>query len=516
MSWSKVGSLLPAVLASLGGCARVNQIDEGSDAGPTGIEVAVEPQPGPVEGTAHFTVRFSAQMDEGQLLASSGRSETVVLAAEANLERAAAAIAHPRVTAEERKLFVPAEAQIASDVRSIELTPDQPLPPGTFYLLVSPRVRDGAGRHLAGNGARFAFQVAPPSRRATLISPKAGAEVPLNLAVLRVSSPGGRVALVGANGSPVAGPVEARGQVQLAMRLEAGKRYRLSLDGVADEEQSFTAAACSRDAPPALQGGAARLTVRDKSVVAQVVLDWPVRLEVAVDDGSGATVSGETFVSCSPPACGPQSFECEGSVRIDGLKPATDYSLRVTAYDDLGFTARAAPQSFSTVAPLPRLLISEVMANPPPPRGEGEYLEILNLGPGAAAAGSLALAGPDGVARPLLGAAPPIPLLLAPGARALAVGKSFEVARYPSMPPGTPVLRASTQRLLGRGLAHKAPPPIKLVLQGTVPVELADFPGGGPHCPEGASLQRDEKAPADAQATWTCGPVGGTPGKGPE
>jgi hypothetical protein len=516
MSWSKVGTLLPAVLASLGGCARVNQIDERADAGPTGVEMTVEPQPGPVEGTAHFTVRFSAPMDEGLLLASSGRSETVVLAAEANLERAAAAIAHPRVTAEERKLFVLAEAQIGSDVRSIELAPDRPLPAGTFHLLVSPRLRDGAGRHLPGKGARFAFQVLSPPRRATLVSPKAGAEVPLNLAVLRVSSPGGRVALVGADGSPIAGPVEARGEVQLAMRLEAGKRYRLSLDGVADEEQSFTAAACSRDAPPSLQGGAARLAVRDRAVVAKVVLDWPAHLEVAVDDGSGATVSAETFISCSPPACGPQTFACEGSVRIDGLKPATDYSLRVTAHDDLGFTARAAPQSFSTAAPIPRVLISEVMANPPPPRGEAEYIEILNLGPGSAAADSLALAGPDGVVRPLFGATPPAPIRLGPGARALAVGKAFDAGRYPTMPPGTPVLRGSTQRLLGRGLAHKTPPPIKLLLQGTVPVELADFPGGGPHCPEGASLQRDEKVPPDAQAAWTCGPVGGTPGKGPE
>src|SRR5258708_33354583 len=107
------------------------------------------------------------------------------------------------------------------------------------------------------------------------------------------------------------------------------------------------------------------------------------------------------------------------------------------AYDDLGFTARAAPQSFSTVAPLPRLLISEVMANPPPPRGEGEYLEILNLGPGAAAAGSLALAGPHGVVGPLLGAPPPGPLLLPSRGPVLAAWKLCVVARYPMFPPRT-------------------------------------------------------------------------------
>jgi hypothetical protein len=106
-------------------------------------------------------------------------------------------------------------------------------------------------------------------------------------------------------------------------------------------------------------------------------------------------------------------------------------------------------------------------------------------------------------------------VMLAPGSRALAVGASFDPALYASLPAGTPVLRASTQRLLGRGLSDDAPPPFRLVTSAAVAVELAEFPGSNQHCLAGASLQRDESPPPDAPATWSCGRVGGTPGRAP-
>src|SRR5207244_786168 len=167
-----------------------------------------------------------------------------------------------------------------------------------------------------------------------------------------------------------------------------------------------------------------------------------------------------------PPACGPQTFACTASLRLGGLNPATDYVLRVVALDDLGFTLRGPRQKFTTLAALPRVVISEIMAAPPgpAPKSDGEYVEILNLGPGAAALDTLALEADDGVLRPLVASPPPLPVQLAPGARALAVGASFDASRYPSLPPGTPILRAATQRLLGRGLPDDGPPPFRLVL----------------------------------------------------
>jgi len=146
---------------------------------------------------------------------------------------------------------------------------------------------------------------------------------------------------------------------------------------------------------------------------------------------------------------------------------------------------------------------------------DGEYVELFNLGPGSADLESLALQGSDGMLRPLLASPPPLPAILAPGARALAVGASFDASLYPALPAGTSVLRASTQRLLGRGLSDDAPPPFRLVAAAAVAVELAEFPGSDQHCPSGASLQRDEAVPPDTPAPWICGRVGGTPGRPP-
>src|SRR2546426_9114732 len=165
----------------LAGCGKVASPALPPDAGPSQLTVEdVDPAPGAIAASARFTVRFSAAMDEGQLLAPSGRSETVALAAEADVERAAAAIEHAPLSAHERTLLVPAEAAVASDRRSISLAPDSPLLPGGYYLIVSPRLQDEQGRRLAGNGARFAFHVAPPPPAARLLPPAAGGEGPWN------------------------------------------------------------------------------------------------------------------------------------------------------------------------------------------------------------------------------------------------------------------------------------------------------------------------------------------------
>ena len=497
----------------LAGCGKVASPALPPDAGPSQPTVEdVDPAPGAIAASARFTVRFSAAMDEGQLLAPSGRSETVALAAEADVERAAAAIEHAPLSAHERTLLIPAEAAVASDRRSISLAPDSPLLPGGHYLLVSPRLKDEQGRRLAGNGARFAFHVAPPPPAARLLTPAAGGEVPWNVAVIRAFAERGRIALLGPHGEELVS-AEAHGPVALPLvaPLFAGAEYSLALDRATAPGQAFTAAHCTRNAAPALQGGAAQLSVRDTGMTASLVLDWPAQIELTIEDSRGTAVTAAAGILCAPPACGPQSFACSGSVRIEGLRSASDYTLFVTARDDFGFVLRAAPQRFSTIAPLPRAIVSELMAS----GVDGEYVELLNLGPGTADLETLGLQGPDGIVRPLLAGTPPLPALLEPGARALAVGASFDSSIYSMMPPDTPVLRASTQRLLGRGLSDDAPPAFRLVTLAAVPVELAGFPGGNGHCTAGASLQRDEAVPPGSAAAWICGKTGGTPGRPP-
>ncbi len=520
--WTKAGTLLPALLASLAGCARVTAAEEPSDAGPFQPAVAsVDPEPGRAAATAHFMVRFSSAMDLGELIASSGRSESVVLAAAAAAERAAAAISRGHPIAAERALFVSAAATVGQDQLSLELAPDAPLPAGSFFLLVSPRLKDTAGHKLAGNGARFGFDIeaAPPAPAAPrLLTPPPGSTAPLNLARVRVLATDAGVSLIDADGGVVGGPVQGPGEIVIACDgLRAGAAYALAVDGAPVADAGFVVSACPRTQPPAISSIA--ISALDTSVAAEVLLDWPasVRLEVGKPADSpcagAACASVAALAECAADACAAQTFSCATTLRLDGLSPATDYALRVIVQDDEGHTAASAPQLFSTLALLPRLILSEVMLDAQPsPRSAGQYVEIFNQGPGAAPLDGLALVGPDGTARPLLSSTPPLPLVLAPGGRALAVGDSFDASRYPDIPPGTPILRASTQRLLGRGLSPADPPRIDLALNGTI---LARFPGGALACETGQSLQRDEAAASAADGKWSCGRAGGTPGRGP-
>jgi hypothetical protein len=504
-------------------CAAKVAIPAGVDGGlPSAPTVAdVEPAPGEVPENAQFTITFSAPMSEGQLVAGTGRSETVVLAAEDQVEQVAAAISHDSLTAFERTLLVPAWARIGEGHASLTLLPDAPLAAGNYFLLVSARLKDEEGDKLQGNGARFAFSVEPPAAHATLIVPPAGAVAPSNLAVVRASA-AGNVALVASDGTVMAA-AQANGEVALTMpgTLVAGASYFLSLDGAVDSSQGFTVGSCPRSVPPALENGAARLSVRDASVVATVTFDWPVELEVQVGDAdqgdpcaAGSCLTVDAAVSCAPPPCGPQAFVCTASVAVPGLVPASRYALRILAKDDFGSTLRGPVQLFSTLAPLPRLLISEVMATPSAPQTAAEYIELVNLGPGAALLDGLSFLTADGTLHALSGVPPPTPVLLAPGERAIAAGATFDASRYPSLPAQVPVLRAATQRLLSRGLGDTAPQPFQL-MAGTPAVELASFPGGALPCAPGQSLQRDETVPPDADAGWSCGTAGGTPGLPP-
>jgi hypothetical protein len=498
-------------------CAKVDAshpLDAGTGAAPT--IAGVDPPPGSADSAATFRMSFSSAMDEGVLLASTGRSETIAMAAEAVVERAAAAIEHSRLSAEERALLVAASAFIETGATAVTLVPDQPLAPGAYFLLASSRLRDTEGRRVAA-AARFRYEVAHPKERPKLVSPQAGAVVAANLARVRVQSPAGRgrLAVVNSSGVELASAQAASGIVELALcppwsgsgcaALRPGETYFVALDGEAAPGQSFAAAWCPRLDPPRVDS---RVRVRDTSMIVDAQLDWPARLTVAV--GSDAAAAGEAI--CAPDPCNSAAPSgCQATATVDGLAPGTAYDVRLTVEDDEGHAVQFAPVRVSTVALLPKMRISEVMASPPPPlpRSDGEYVELWNEGMTPADISALALSGVDGIARPLVGVPPPIPVVLAPGARALAVGASFDAARY-EIPDGVPVMRAAGQRLLGHGLADDPTPAISLVgTFGGTQIELSSFPGGAPSCVAGVSVE------IDGPSGWKCGRDGGTPGTFP-
>ena len=508
-------------LAAALGCARV-ETQEAPDAGSAGPPriADLDPAPGAVAARAHFKVSFSEAMDEGQLLASSGRSETVVLAPEALVERAAAAIEHSRLSAEERSLIVTAQASIVPGAAELDLLPEQPLAPGGYWLLASTRLRDVSGRHLQA-AARFHYTVAEAGVHAALVTPPAGATVAANLGRVRISvdRDGARVSVVGPEGA-ISSAEAARGIVELPLcpawsgsgcsTLRAGQTYSVFLEGEPVTGASFTAGQCPRLEPPR---GAVQLRPRDVSIGADVRLDWPARvaMQVGACPGSGCRTA-EAFAICAPDPCEQTpDARCNVSLRVDGLQAGNLYPVQLLVEDDEGHLARGPVQQVVTSGALPRLVLAEVMASPPgpTPRSDGEYVEILNAGSFPVDVSSAGLAGADGVARAVLASADG-GVVLGPGGRALAVGASFDEMRY-AIPRGVPILRAATQRLLGRGLADDPPPLIALLAtdsEGTL-AEVDRFPGGGPRCPQGSSIE------AHPDAGWACGDAGGSPGRPP-
>jgi hypothetical protein len=483
-------------------------------------------------------------MDPSPLLADVGKSESVVLVPTSQAEALAAGLGRARLTDNERALLRPARVEITPDLRSVTLSFDPPLREGRYSLLVSPRLRDGQGL-LLRTLHRADYELGGPAPQPVLVSPAPDGFAPLNQHRLRVSLPMGRAGsllrVVGAGGPIAAAPLpdqpgEAIVELPVAWDQPAfrpGETIRLELDGQPLAGQSFQALACIRAEPPSLLS--ASLVPTSTAAAAAVSLDWPAAVRVSwVElagplDGDPAelfeSLCGATCPSavaaarCAPTDCGPVRSGCRAELRLGALQPRTSYLVRTLAADDEGRTVRLPIQKFSTLDPVPWLEISEVMASPTGslPRADGEYLELWNLGAGAVDVGRLALVGRDAVVRPLLGTPPPVPVFLRPGERALAVGASFDAGRY-ELPPGLPILRAATQRLLGHGLDDAGAQAVSLLLlaeQGAasrLPLQLSIFPGVRAPCAAGASLERVFSPMPSEPIVFRCGDSGGTPG----
>ena len=499
-------------------CARLDGEQVAGDGGLVDLPrvSGVQPPEGDADPKTAFHVAFSTAMDQGQLVASTGRSESVAIASETTVDRAAAAIEHSRLTVDERGLLVAAAATIEDGGAAVTLTPEAALAPGTYYLLVAARLRDPAGHRLS-EALRYRYSVPAPRAQITLVAPAPGGTAPANLARARVSiaSGDGTLALVGPKGVVASLPIAGPGQVDLPFcrpsaktcaPLEAGQTYSLVLDGKAIDGAAFTVARCARLLPPQ---GTFRLAVRDTSLVAEVQLDWPSRVALRASCSDGKCPEGFAETACAPDPCAPPTVgACTASVHLTGLAPATEYAVHLDLDDDEGHATAGESQLVTTLSPLPTVVISEVMASPPgpAPRRDGEYVELWNAGKAPVDVAGLTLTGSDGTARRVLGSPPAGPVALAPGGRALAVGASFDASRY-ALSAGILVLRASTQRLLGRGLSDASPPP--LVLSSEAGIELSTFPGNSATCPVGASME------LQGTSGWKCGRVGGSPGAPP-
>jgi hypothetical protein len=300
---------------------------------------------------------------------------------------------------------------IVVDDDTLRITPRAPLDPLTAYsLIVSAEVRDAAQNPLVdalGLAAPFRYDfttdAGPPSvvsadvAASSLVAPnRRRITVTFNQPVQRVTSDS--LFLSPATAVEALLVDENRTTATLLLpegagceRLTPGATYTLTAtDAIrADNGQSLTpfsttfttGAAC--DTAPLLLVGGPEVIAGELAATVRFLTSRASTTEVRFGVGGVLDCLGGACPVLGNPArtavAGSSPPRFLHSVEIAGLQLGQTYDVVVTAEDDVGNAVRAST-SFVT-APLPRIAINEVMANPTTPEPAGEFIELANFGP---------------------------------------------------------------------------------------------------------------------------------------
>ena len=384
--------------------------------------------------------------------------------------------------------------EVVHEEATVRIRPRAPLLPQTRYLLVvASSVRDRAGNPLAGalllsESFRFSFTTDQGLPVATLAM-AAGALVSPDVRRLRVRF-SQRVQGVGPESMRFeGGPAsvesvlldEGRAEADVLLRplddsqpcarLASSVEYQLALgeeirtdSGVAVGPAVIpftTSAGCDglENAvlqPPSVMAGERHATIRfatareGQGEVFFGILGAPLDCLGGPCPVRGVVVT-EAAADTSPP-------RFVHRVEVLSLAPLLTYEFVVRAEDNSGGIALARG-TFAT-APLPRVALNEVMANPPQAAGaepRGEYVELVNWGEEPLDLSGWSIAVDGGESEGGRSCALPSPLILQPGAYALIVGSDFDGSVY-GIDVATVVARMSTTQLCGSLLNRRAQP----------------------------------------------------------
>ena len=174
--------------------------------------------------------------------------------------------------------------------------------------------------------------------------------------------------------------------------------------------------------------------------------------------------------------------------------------------DRSGNTAQSAPALLNLPPALPRIVITEVLANPAGSETTQEFVEILNAGTEAVVLGGLVIA--DKAGSDLLPEQ-----ALAPGECALIVGEQYDPADGKDIPPrdGTLLVRVPG-RIAGDGLSNAGEPLRLLTSGGDVVSQYGGWVDVSATAWSGKSVKRLRADACDAQAAWSATPTPATPG----
>ncbi len=361
-----------------------------------------------------------------------------------------------------------------------------------------------------------------PAAGGSLMDPMAGAiDVPANLAavIVRFAGPvvwGNDLGIRVCDGA--AGPVASSPPAEVP--CDGGRCYRTDLggplppgvtcpvaigDGITDAGGRpiaagvigvFDTAAARDEVPPALAG--VTVDVAGPCLTVAFVTDEPATGTVVIR-------AGEAEVE-TPAGVGATAFSV--SIPVATLPAESAATVTITAVDRAGNVAASSPVPFQTPPALPRIAITEVVANAAGPEPGQEYVELRNLGEVAVDLAGLRLEDAKG--------ADELPAeTLPPGGYALVVPSGYDPAQGqdPAPRPGTGLVRVDT-RLGADGLSNGGER-VRLMLGEAVVSSYGGFVDVSASSWAGKGVHRLVQTACDRPDTWNRTPLDATPGAGP-
>ncbi len=257
---------------------------------------------------------------------------------------------------------------------------------------------------------------------------------------------------------------------------------------------SFTTGAEADPFAPRIE--AFTVEVNEGCLSAHVAADEIVRAEIDLTAGdSQATISTDGFATT-----------LDLAERLPELPAGVRAEAVLHAVDRAGNSALSAPVGIDLPPLLPRLAITEVLANPAGSENTQEFVEIYNAGSEALALGGLVLA--DKAGSDVLPEAS-----LPAGAFAVVVPELYDPAdgKDPAPRDGAVVVRVPG-RLAGDGLANAGEPVRLLTPDGFVISQYGGWVDVSATAWSGKSVKRSSPEACDGPDAWSKTPSAPTPG----